>query len=355
MFVGSTAEDCVSGFRALCSEPKDSISPDYLKVKMNEELYLDIISSDSPSTIKVGILQESSHLPYSDAVKRAISLTEEACKKLGFEVVPFFLTDEVWNTARDYIQWLRSNFTNQELFAELEESCEKVLEPLNTDIDRFKRSFALAIASQWKHKAMGKHRQARNEKLIYKNDNSQQAVRRIEHFKSEISKKWQLKNLTVLLSPVFPSAVFKREDSHTMDQMFEYCGIWNLLGYPCSVFPVTKVHSYEQFFKDHYNDEWTRILQRNAKDSEGLPVGLQFIGFPNEDEKLLAVLKLVEQEMKIKVRAARLSEESQGHYLVKSPRVTVVPLQDLKDYKTAADEEKKSLIDNASQSSEAIL
>jgi hypothetical protein len=101
--IGSSVEDCVTGFKALCQEPKDSINPEYLKVKMDEIIYLETIGSTHPSSFKVGILQESSHMPFSDSVKRAIFLAENACKSLGFEIVPFFLTDDVWDTARDYI------------------------------------------------------------------------------------------------------------------------------------------------------------------------------------------------------------------------------------------------------------
>lgn len=58
--------------------------------------------------------------------------------------------------------------------------------------------------------------------------------------------------------------------------------------------------------------------------SDGLTIGLQLIGSSNEDEKLLAVMKLIEQEMKIKVKAARLSEESVGHFMIKDPRATAM-------------------------------
>jgi hypothetical protein len=109
--------------------------------------------------------------------------------------------------------------------------------------------------------------------------------------------------------------------------MFEYSGIWNLIGFPCLAFPVTKVHANEQFFKDHFNDKWSENLHQNAKDSKGLPVGLQLISSSNEDEKLLAIMKLIEQELKIKVRAPRMSEESVGHYVVKNARYTVMPLE----------------------------
>lgn len=97
---------------------------------MNENLYLDIFSQNDLFTIKIGILQESSHLPYSETVKRAIESTEAAVKQLGFNIVPFFLTQDVWDSARDFIQSMRANFHEKELRQIMKDSCEPVVEEL---------------------------------------------------------------------------------------------------------------------------------------------------------------------------------------------------------------------------------
>lgn len=166
---------------------------------------------------------------------------------------------------------------------------------------------------------------AKNERKQHVNKQIDKISRRINHFRAEITKKWQAKGLTALISPVFPTGALKKEFAGYADEMFEYSGIWNLIGFPCVSFPVTQVLPNEQFFKDHYNDQWTQVLQKNSKDSKGLPVGLQIISCQNEDEKLLAIMKLIEQEMKIKVRPPRLSEESVNHFIIKDPRVTAMP------------------------------
>ena len=42
-------------------------------------------------------------MPVSESVKRAMAETEQTLKQLGYKVVPFFLTNEVWDNARDYM------------------------------------------------------------------------------------------------------------------------------------------------------------------------------------------------------------------------------------------------------------
>jgi|TARA_B110000285_G_C14905487_1_gene505355 Asp-tRNA(Asn)/Glu-tRNA(Gln) amidotransferase A subunit family amidase len=86
-----------------------------------------------------------------------------------------------------------------------------------------------------------------------------------------------------------------------MNQMQEYTQIWDLLGFPCGVLPITRVRNEEQFFKDHYNDSWTKQLAISAEDSENMPIGLQVIGYACEDEKVLGIMQMIESELRFKV------------------------------------------------------
>jgi Asp-tRNA(Asn)/Glu-tRNA(Gln) amidotransferase A subunit family amidase len=114
--MGSTMEDCVEGFKALCSPDASSHDSFQAPCVLDEFVYQSILNAENRRPIKIGILQESSHLPYSDSVKRAIAMTEKALKNLGFTVVPFFLTQDVWNSARDFAQSLQTNCLNDCLF-----------------------------------------------------------------------------------------------------------------------------------------------------------------------------------------------------------------------------------------------
>ena len=71
--------------------------------------------------------------------------------------------------------------------------------------------------------------------------------------------------------------------------------IWSCLGYPCATLPVTKVDESEQYFNDHFQDPWTRTLSKNSARTADLPIALQIVGYPCEDERVLAVTKLLEE------------------------------------------------------------
>jgi hypothetical protein len=64
-------------------------------------------------------------------------------------------------------------------------------------------------------------------------------------FMNDISLKWQRQGLTALISPVFPHSCFLNDQSGIMNQMQEYTQIWDLLGFPCGVLPITRVRNEE--------------------------------------------------------------------------------------------------------------
>lgn len=86
--------------------------------------YVDIQDPEEVELVKIGILQESPFLPLSDSVKRAIKQTERALKDMGYKVVPFFLTDEVWAQARQYMNAIVANGYTDKIIKDLNIECE---------------------------------------------------------------------------------------------------------------------------------------------------------------------------------------------------------------------------------------
>ena len=72
--------------------------------------------------------------------------------------------------------------------------------------------------------------------------------------------------------------------------------------------PITNVVQDEQHFKDHFQDTWTRTINQNAKGTAGLPVGIQVVSYPSQDECVLGIMKLLEDNVKFEV--ATLQEKS---------------------------------------------
>ena len=93
-----------------------------------------------------------------------------------------------------------------------------------------------------------------------------------------------------MITPTFPHCSFKAKDATDMSMMLHYNLIWNIMHYPCGLIPITKVREDEQTFDDHHEDSWTDLLKETAKDSAGMPIGIQVVAHSYEDEKVLAVM-----------------------------------------------------------------
>ena len=65
-------------------------------------------------------------MPTSDAVRRAIKETEKALRELGYNVVPFFLTDEVWDLGRELEMAMTANGIISDLMEEVKDECDSI-------------------------------------------------------------------------------------------------------------------------------------------------------------------------------------------------------------------------------------
>jgi len=110
--------------------------------------------------------------------------------------------------------------------------------------------------------------------------------------KLKIVKKWKDADLTALLCPVYPIAAPKISNIKSIGFMGDYIGIWNMFGFPAGIVPITKVKKGETTsYVDTHDDIITRDIKQDMIDSEGMPLGVQIIGYPFEDESVLAVMQ----------------------------------------------------------------
>ena len=63
--------------------------------------------------------------------------------------------------------------------------------------------------------------------------------------------------------------------------------------------PVTVVKEGEDTFQEKvYNDIITGFVNDSTKGSQGMPIAIEVIAAPYKDEKALAIMKIIEQQVK---------------------------------------------------------
>ena len=81
------------------------------------------------------------------------------------------------------------------------------------------------------------------------------------------------------------------------------------MNYAAGSLPVTVVREDEQYIDDVYKDKIWRDANENMKGSKGLPVGIQVVSYPGNEEEVLWLMKQLEG--RIRFREENKSKASQ--------------------------------------------
>ncbi|XP_041064813.1 fatty-acid amide hydrolase 1 [Carcharodon carcharias] len=120
----------------------------------------------------------------------------------------------------------------------------------------------------------------------------------IEAYREEYISMWKSANLDVLLCPAIgPALTVGYAGKLTATACYQV--IFNLLNFPAGVVPVSTVtEKDEEELKDYVgysNDLWDRIFKKGASGAVGLPLAVQCVALPWQDELCLCLMREVER------------------------------------------------------------
>lgn len=111
---------------------------------------------------------------------------------------------------------------------------------------------------------------------------------------------WQRSELDAVIGPVLPFVAPPLRHSTFLVAAVPYCAIYNLLGFPAGVVPVTHVTSEDlaRLEKEYpVDDLLLRGVRYGQRGSLGMPVGVQCAALKWQDERCLAVMKEIEDAL----------------------------------------------------------
>jgi Asp-tRNA(Asn)/Glu-tRNA(Gln) amidotransferase A subunit family amidase len=105
------------------------------------------------------------------------------------------------------------------------------------------------------------------------------------------------KGIDALLMPGGCFAPMEHGNSGRLALGWCYTYVLNATDFPCGAIPVTTVKEGEDCYpaNQHGNDYFNKFFDKNAKNSVGLPVGIQVTCPPYQDEKVIAAMKILEE------------------------------------------------------------
>ncbi|NXC46874.1 FAAH1 hydrolase, partial [Penelope pileata] len=279
--------------KALLCEEMFQLDPTVPPIPFNEEVY----SSSAP--LRVGYYDTDGYFPLPPCMRRAVHETREALQAAGHELVPFsphhihkvvnelFLKTFFADGGRAWLDVFTGNIVDPCVKPQV--NCCKIpklgkkllaliLKPLvsfwlQSQSRAVSASLEMSVKEIWDHQ------------------------HQIEVYRSEFINQWKELQLDVMLCPVlgpaftagFPGKLLSAASS-TM--------LYNVLNFPAGVVPVSVVTEADEeelkLYRGCCDDRWDRMLKQAVAGAVGLPVAVQCVALPWQEELCLRFMKEVE-------------------------------------------------------------
>ncbi|KFO76936.1 Vitamin D3 hydroxylase-associated protein, partial [Cuculus canorus] len=271
--------------KALLCEEMFRLDPTVPPIPFNEEIY----TSSKP--LRIGYYEEDGYFQPSPSMKRAIQQTRKLLQDAGHTLVPFappkidYVVDELFTRgifsdgAAHLVDCFKGDIVDPNLKSQFNTY------RLPTVVKRILAIILKPIVSMWT--------------LVCVKGNLQvggvSACR--EAYRTEFIAKWRKLRLDVILCPMLGPA-FNHGYAGKLFAATSYTNLYNVLDFPAGVVPVSTVTKADEeelkHYRGYYRDPWDKRLKEAVEGAVGLPVAVQCVALPWQEELCLRFMKEVE-------------------------------------------------------------
>ncbi|XP_004599493.2 fatty-acid amide hydrolase 1 [Ochotona princeps] len=293
--VGPMARDVESlamCLRALLCEDMFRLDPSVPPLPFREEVY----TSSQP--LRVGYYETDNYTMPTPAMRRAVLETKKRLEAAGHTLVPFLPSD---------IAYAVETLSTGGLFSDggqsfLENFKGDIVDPCLGDlilILRLPKWLKVLLAFLLKPllprmAAFLRNMMPRSAGKLW------ELQHKVEVYRNTVIAQWRALDLDVLLTPMLSPAMDLNAPGQATGAV-SYTLLYNCLNFPAGVVPVTTVTSEDEaqmdHYKGHFGDIWDKMLKKAMKNSVGLPVAVQCVALPWQEELCLRFMREVEQLM----------------------------------------------------------
>lgn len=247
--------------------------------------------------LRVGFYEDDGFFPASPALRRAVREAAAALKAAGLEVVPF-RPPEIEEAMRLYFGILSAAGPGK--LAELLESEPKTDRRIGALVKLAGTPRPLARTLARAAAVAGQVRLAGTMRSVHRVSTAEywDLVTRMNLYRTRFLASMDAQELDVLLSPPLALPALTHGDSYWLTTAGSYSFLYNLLGMPAGVSPVTRVQAGEETDRTPSRDMVDRAARRVEEDSAGLPVGVQIAARHWREDQVLAVMEAVGAELR---------------------------------------------------------
>ena len=280
----------------MCLPEAHKRDPFYPPNPFNSELY----DQSLKRKLRFAVMREIQNAPTSKSMRRAVQYAKTQLSLAGYEEVEFSPTEEEIAKGRQIILGMcGAYFIRLFLIAALETgewmSPANIVNMILVSIGPWVRAFLV-----WLLTFLGEHRIANIVRELKPMDyfEFERLIEMKHKISEEYNKRWLDSGVDVLITPSWVHGAFHSTMAHDFGGLLDHHFFFSVIYSPAGIVPVTTVRRDEEVYEDSINDGWSKKLKETVKGSEGLPICIQVVGFNYEDEKVLAVMKVLEDRLK---------------------------------------------------------
>jgi len=243
---------------------------------------------DEDRRLRVGYYTDSNVFPVTPGVKRSVETAVSAMEAAGHVVVPFACPDNFHVTYR--------------MMKLLQADGGKII------LDRWdKGTIDPAVYSQWWKFSVPPiiwsillpfiRWSSKRATFLFGATQSWQLWKamseRTKFINDEIAR-WKKADIDVLICPGFACPAVETKHASVLLTAGTHTMIWNHLDFPVGSVPVTKENATDQKNLDSYDTQGDKLLKQlkeAVRGGEGLPLGVQVVGLPWQEETVLRAMK----------------------------------------------------------------
>lgn len=294
--LGRDVDSLVLAMRAVLCQYMFELDHEVPPIPFRNEIY------ESKKPLRIGFYVHDGYLPCIPAVERAMDLAKSALQKKGHTLVPFQPPRVQYMFTELFI---RATFGDgNKKFFELFEN--DVVDPTITLLVRTMKlpAFVQKMMACLMDIITRDHvpgAVTRNMLGVKSVSEWWELAVKFDQYKAEFLSAWKASKLDVVICPTFPYPACPTGAVKYLVGGVTYTSLYNVLNYPAGSVPVTKVtaidetkmkdyptkRAYEKFIKKYY-----------SAGSAGLPVSVQCVGLPYQEELVLRLMKELEDAIK---------------------------------------------------------
>uniref|UniRef100_A0A0N5ANS2 Amidase domain-containing protein n=1 Tax=Syphacia muris TaxID=451379 RepID=A0A0N5ANS2_9BILA len=247
--------------------------------------------------LRIGYYTDDGYLPPIPACSRVVKDTVPKLEDLGHKLIPF----EVPSAQKAATLFFKNIMPDQgQLVNELYSG-----EPLSPYLKLFALSLRVPLWIRWLVGWMLKWISPQLSTMFLAYMRNLSDLRKTQHatdeYKEEFIKKWMALKLDAIICPSFPVPAVPHEFPSRMSFCGFSTGIYNLLDFPAGVVPTGFVTESDDSAIEQ-ETQWPtgnnialKVMREASKNSAGLPLSIQVVGLPFQEEECLGVMKIIEE------------------------------------------------------------